>query len=95
MVGKDAGDVAVINHFLEGVALVCRDGELGDGGSASLVAHGFKEKAGGVQRAVACVGEREGEGGEEEGEEVFFHGFWFGVVYIRPSVHGVCKRKGC
>ena len=70
--GEDAGDVAVVDHFLEGVALVCRDGELGDGGSASLVAHGFKEKAGGVQRAVSGVGEREGQGGDE-GEEVFFH----------------------
>ena len=95
VIGEDAGDVAVVDHVLEGVAFVCRDGELGDGGGALLVAHGFKEAAGGVQRAVACVGKRAGEGGEEEGEEVFFHGFWFGVVYIRPSVHGVCKRKGC
>ena len=94
VIGEDAGDVAVVDHVLEGVAFVCRDGELGDGGGALLVAHGFKEAAGGVQRAVSGVGEREGQGGDE-GEEVFFHGFWFGGDYIRPSVHGVCKRKGC
>ena len=73
--GEDAGDVAVVDHFLEGVALVCRDDQLGDGDGTLLVAHGFKEAAGGVQRAVSGVGEREGQGGDE-GEEVFFHGFW-------------------
>ena len=88
--GEDAGDVAAVDHFLEGVALVCRDGQLGDGGGALLVAHGFKEAAGGIERTVCGVGKREGKSGKE-GEEVFFHGVCVWGIYIHLSARSVCK----